>query len=323
MLTITIIGGTATGRNEQGYCLYEFLTTFPTLVKSQFIPYPELESHPKFTTDILILFCPSPIELSHLTKITYSTLYLAEYADNPHPNPEFAERFQGHFLGFLVTSRHKHIPSPFPLLLLPLRFNPLPTSILSHLPTSLRPWDASFVGSATQYQGNYLQRCDWVKECRDTRSKLRLQTGLLDTPAIPLNKINFPNPTALRHPLLGPSFYRALMCLSKIALTPAGNDRWTYRHYEAIQCGCAIVSTDIRDIELLIPLPIERMIIVTDHDRVIPSIEQALKTIHPHTDWISQNRAEMSRYLLRNQYTATRPLPAHRFLAQLESHHRT
>jgi len=313
MLKFTIIGGDPLlGRNEQGVGLHEFLSVFDNRVISEFISVSDLAHHHTIATDILVIFGPSPIDPSVLTKITYSALYFAEYSDHDTPHFDLPQRFATSFEAVLAASRPKVTNYPHPIKLLPLRFNPIPGIAQLTPPQWLRPWDASFVGAPTRLKNTYCQRYDWVKECNQTRSSLRIRAGILKNSMPPPHE----DIDQLEHPLLGPSLYHLLMRLSKIALCPTGNARWTYRHYEALQAGCVVVSTDIRETELLIPLPIDRMILVPDHAQLLPYIERAMLVRNDHPDWIQQNQTDMNQYLEHNQYNRNRPKVLDLFLSQ-------
>ena len=116
------------------------------------------------------------------------------------------------------------------------------------------------------------------------------------------------------------NFYRYFQELRscRVVLTPAGNARWTYRHYEAVYAGATLVSTDIRNARFLVPLPSEQMIMVPDRKSLLPYLQAALDI---DDDERSTRAAEAIGYLERSYrngaFSKHRPLPYERFLAQL------
>ena len=183
---------------------------------------------------------------------------------------------------------------------------------LANLSLKWRYFNASFVGAATQYQGVYHQRKEWVTELSDAKLP-RVQVGLISTEHNPLDHL-FTEPKRYQHRFLGPGFYAALMVQSKLSFTPAGNAKWTYRHFESVQAGTVLVSTDLSDVDLLIPLPTQATIYVPDHAPVAPVIQSTLSTLHTLQPLVRQAQAQLNHYLTRGYYDPQKPAAILAFL---------
>jgi hypothetical protein len=104
---------------------------------------------------------------------------------------------------------------------------------------------------------------------------------------------------------------------SRVALAPAGNARWSYRHYEAIYAGASLVSADFRKSKVLIPLPLETMHHVPDRGSVLPAIDEALGARQSNPEIANQNICFLERYLKHGDYCREKPELMDRFLEQL------
>jgi hypothetical protein len=180
--------------------------------------------------------------------------------------------------------------------------------------------DVAFIGNATAIENRIHQRIQWIREIKaaadrfsfwggiaaneTTRARLQRRFGDLADLCYPHGRVGFL--TYFRH-----------LTRSRVALAPAGNARWSYRHYEAIYAGAVVVSTDFRRIQTLIPLPRGRMIHVPDHASVVPAIEQALEMRRREPEVIHQNVQFLERYLHYGDYCRSKPELMDRFLAQL------
>ena len=100
-------------------------------------------------------------------------------------------------------------------------------------------------------------------------------------------------------------------------LTPAGNARWSYRHYEAIYAGALLVSTDFRSVRMLIPLPLDNMQHVADHAPVVPVIAAALERLAREPSLPRQNIDFLETYLQDGDYDCRKPRLMDEFLSQM------
>ena len=111
--------------------------------------------------------------------------------------------------------------------------------------------------------------------------------------------------------------YFSHLSRSRVALAPAGNARWSYRHYEALYAGAIVVTTDFRHIDTLIPLPLEGMVHVEDGVSVLPAIDEALAMRRTYPELAEENIRFLERYLHHGDYCRKKPLLADRFMEQL------
>jgi hypothetical protein len=112
-------------------------------------------------------------------------------------------------------------------------------------------------------------------------------------------------------------FYHLLR--SQVVLTPAGNARWSYRHYEAIYAGVTLVSTDFRRVRTLIPMPRDNLLHVPDYAPVLPAIETALERRAREPDLARQSLDFLESYLQDGDYHRRKPRLMDEFLAQIDS----
>ncbi|MFM7843183.1 MAG: glycosyltransferase [Planctomycetota bacterium] len=107
------------------------------------------------------------------------------------------------------------------------------------------------------------------------------------------------------------------LCRSRVALAPSGYAPWTYRHFEALYAGCAVVSNDLSDYEFLIPFPRDGMVEVAAGASVVPAIERALTLATEHPQLAEENQAYLNRWLDRGHYSRSRHEMLDRFMAEL------
>jgi hypothetical protein len=318
--TITVVGAPRPyPETERGWKLYQFLQLFPKHVRSRWVDSDTVETCAPFETDVLIVFVPKRPTTQQLSKIRYKFLFLAHYTDGETVDETVLAEFGDLATGYLLPAVNKRNVYPLPVLPMPLAFHSRTRKPYSYLDLDLkwRYWRASFVGAATVYQGEYPQRKEWVEALVRLAPK-RVRVGLFDNESYPLDAV-FPDaPERFTHPFLGPGFYITLMQLSQVCVAPAGNARWTYRHYEAIQAGNVLVSTDLREMDMLIPFPDEGIVYVPDHADVWPILAPVLDTVGMYQDAVRRNQAQMAQYLNDGTYSANKPLPLFDFLRQLE-----
>ena len=113
-------------------------------------------------------------------------------------------------------------------------------------------------------------------------------------------------------------FFLYSMCQSKIALVPAGHNRWTYRHYEAVLSKNILISTDLTYTKTLLPIPKDAMVILKDKEPVVPKIQEVLSSAHEWQDRVDSAYLQLNKYLKNGQYHKSKPLIFDKFLEQLK-----
>jgi hypothetical protein len=162
------------------------------------------------------------------------------------------------------------------------------------------------------------QRIEWLLELEARGRPYSLVGGLLPRSITPeltrrygdLSRFVLPRKVPFRR------YFRQLRA-SRVALTPAGNAPWSYRHYEAIYAGAVVVTSDFRRLDLLVPLPLDGMIHVPEGEPVVPAIERALALRRDRPELLEENVRSLERWLERGMYSRRRPELFERFLAQL------
>lgn len=318
--SITVVGASRPySETERGWKFYQFLQLFSQHVASRWVDADQVSRCEAFDTDVLIVFLPERPTLAQLSQIRFKSFFLAHYTDWEDLDEGALAEF-GHVLtGYLLPAINLEKTYPVPVFPLPLAFQRQIPSWCRYLDLDLknRYFRASFVGAATVYQGAYPQRKAWVEELVK-QSACRVRVGLFDNASYPLDQVFLENPTRFSHPFLGPGLYMLMMYLSQVCVAPAGNAKWTYRHYEAIQAGSVLVSTDLRRLSLFIPLPEEGILYVPDHAPVWPVVATALAALGGFQGIIRRNQAYMSEYLHNGNYVAAKPKPFFAFMQQLE-----
>lgn len=112
------------------------------------------------------------------------------------------------------------------------------------------------------------------------------------------------------------TYYRA-MRQSRVLLAPGGNVPWTYRHYECLYAGGAVVTIDYRERDMLVPLPTEGMVHVADGASVLPAVREAMELSRRRPGLGEENVAHLERYLRFGAYSSRRPALMERFISQL------
>jgi hypothetical protein len=318
--SITVVGAPRPyPETERGWKFYQFLQLFSQYVASRWVDADRVSYCDAFDTDVLIVFLPERPTLAQLSRIRFKSFFLAHYTDSEDLDPGALAEFGHVVTGYLLPAANLTKTYPVPVVPMPLAFQREIPAWCRFFDFDLknRYWRASFVGAGTLYQGQYPQRKAWVEELVKAAIP-RVRVGLFDNESYPLNQIFSENVKPFSHPFLGPGLYTLMMYLSQVCVTPAGNAKWTYRHYEAIQAGSVLVSTDLTDIEMLIPLPRDGVVYVQDHSLVCPTLERVLDALSDYQPRVRAGQHALSHYLTRGQYDATKPLPFFLLLAKLE-----
>lgn len=325
------------GRGVRGRSLFWFLSTyFGRRAVKVCTAAQLLKSGPK-TFDLVFVGLPTPLGREHLKNLRYDRLALFDLSDFD----ELIWKDSDRELLCSLTDRcfktwvDTRWDFPMTMCVAPLR---RPARLRLHaMWDSLihgdqpggrreRDIDVAFLGAPTRPAGQadesqtpYHQRVEWLLEVNREAPQLNLWGGLTDSPLRAEVEEQFGDLGDLFLPRRVPfGKYFAALTRSKVLLTPHGFAPWTYRHYEAIYAGAAIVTTDFRHIRTLAPLPVENMIHVADHEPVVPAIEQAIQLHEERPESARENRRMVEDYLSHGGYSKRRPRLLERFLSQLE-----
>ena len=324
------------GRGARGANLFRFLRTFHARGEVEMIEATDLERGPVRETDLLFLGMPTNLQQDQLTKVRFRQAVLFDYSDfgGPAWSPETETWLR--LLTDIYLKPWVEDSWDFGLRwgTLPIRRYPGLTwhvKLLRRLTRGRYPdlcqrdHDVSFLGNCTSYRGlsavhRYHQRIDWLREVHQCAGRFSFWGGL-QVPTANQAQLqsqfnDLPNLLAPSRRLLFSQFFYNLL-RSKIVLTPAGNARWSYRHYEAIYAGALLVSTDFRQTRTLIPLPLDNVLHVADHDSVVPAIDAALERREREPGLTRQNIDFLEQYLQDGDYHRSKPRIMDEFLAQL------
>ena len=277
----------------------------------------------------------------HLTRVKYRELVLFDYHDSPeahwlYSNSEFLLGLTNRYGKAYVDSCWNPQVRWF---CLPLRRSAklsylLRTQELASAFTprreSDRSFDVGFLGhpNALHKLGPdgelvyYRQRLEWILEVIEKTPPLTFCGGLVmsrqwqETLRQRHEKLA---DVSISEKRIGFSRYFRQMQRCKVVLAPAGVARWTYRHYEAGYAGAWLVSTDLRNTQLLVPVPEENLLLVPDGESVMPFIESALERTEADRDAAARQAGDhLERYFRYGLYHRQRPLAFERFMQQLD-----
>ncbi len=322
------------GRGVSGLTLARFLRVYAGSSAVRLVTVAELAAGPRRQAEILFIGLPTSLRAEHLAQVSFERAALFDYGDVAGPEWRASDER-------LLRSVSRIYLKPWvepdwdhglDWGALPLRRHGRLTLAVRALRTLMgrqyarrfrRVHDLAFLGYATAYHGTgerppYPQRIEWLTEIRRTAPDLAFWGGIhvrqrdlarfqaawpgLD-PAILCPRAAFPR-----------YFYHLLR--SRLALAPAGNARWTYRHYEAIYAGSVPVSTDLRAVRTLIPLP-AGVTHVPDGQPVVPAIRETLRALAADPHLPEANLEALERYLTDGAYDRAKPAVWDRFLDQL------
>ena len=326
------------GRGARGANLLRFLRIFHGHSAVLMIEPRELERGPVRETDYLLLGMPSALQPNHLDNLRFRQAALFDYSDVGGPAWRSGAEPWLRTLTDVYLKPWVEESWDFGLRwgVLPIRRYP---GLIWHVKLlrglfrgrypnlCSRDHEVSFLGNCTAlYQGvdyshRYHQRIEWLREVNQSKRQFSFWGGLQASAAnqVRLQK-EFEDLATVMAPfrrlLFSQFFYNLLR--SKVVLTPAGNARWSYRHYEAIYAGALLVSTDFRPIRTLIPLPVDNMLHVDDHAPVVPAIEAALERRIREPDLPRRNIDFLEMYLQDGDYHRSKPQLMDEFQAQLD-----
>jgi hypothetical protein len=323
------------GRGVNGRTLVQFLRTYAGFGAVGCCSADDLLSGRAPAAETVFLGLPSPVTDRHLARLRGRHLVLFDLSDWHHPlwtdaNRELLRGASGLYLKAWSDARWDF---GLPVGVAPIRrYGKLRLALetdrlrraLGFSDPACR-FDVLFLGAATMRDPGGIdpalvpnQRVDWLLEVRTQGTHLQLWGGLLGATMAPWLRQRYGDLSefTLREKVPFRKYFGALR-RSRVALTPEGNAPWSYRHYEAIYARAVVVTSDLRPIQTLIPLPNDGMVHVEPGQPVLPAIERALVLRRERPELLEENLAFLERYLERGMYSRRRPLLWERFLAQL------
>lgn len=318
------------GRGARGLNLYRFLTTYHGRRAVRMISTRELLEGGPHEAEVVFIGVPTQFSRRHLDRLDFRQAVLFDYQDAPGPTWLDSDES-------LLRSLTDQYLKPWvePTWDYGLRIGVLPIRRHYQLKLCLqcraglsglglggaeRRYDVAFVGEATECEDRLPQRIEWLREIKQAGPRYSFWGGIATRPQSRARlEQKFADFAELCYPAgrVGFFTYFAHLSRSRVALAPAGNARWSYRHYEAIYAGAVVVSTDFRRIATLIPLPLERMVHVEDQGSVIPAIDEALALRRAHPELPEENIRFLEGFLHNGDYCRKKPALMERFLAQL------
>ena len=326
------------GRGVRGRTLVQFLKTFVGAQNIQVVTPSKLQSRRFYHADYTFIGVPTSLNADQVSRFKSGEIYLFDYHDEPEARWDDSDQ------EFLTSLTNRYLKPAVDAAwdssvlwgCLPLRRSWKLAHYLAKehwltarsgtgVPT--KETDVGFLGKPTclilrssDGDKKYPQRMEWLLElarntsfswwgglCVDSKSR-----GYLEHRYGELADICFHN----RRIAFGKYFDRLRSC--RVVLTPGGNARWTYRHYEAIYSRSILVSTDLTKTDLLIPLPKHTVIMVPDGVPIKPWIEQSIEQIESEPERVMESEHELEQYFLRSKYSRQRPLAWERFEIQLQ-----
>ena len=316
---IIITGNSSIGSNEKGYYLYTFLNIFVPKKDILLISHSEINQYKRLRTTYCFLFFPTSVKPKTVQTILFDHLICCEFYD-------YDDIFFKNILDFTQLSKcllklsiNTKINFPFKHVgCLPVPLKPAPYPFINIF--KKKKYDVSFAGINTFYTyKNYFQRIEWLQEILLDGS-LNFTGGLIETPRYQIKKEKeLPKEVIEKIKTKSRSrlHYLNTMAMSHISLCPAGHERWTYRHYEAILTETILVSNNIKNLKLLCPLPTENIVIIDDHTPVVPTLKNILSHLPDWRDKIKENKAFLKKYLHNGSYSKKKTKLFHQFMEQL------
>lgn len=314
------------GRGVNGRTLCQFLRTYAGRGAAGCCRPPRLLRGPPVEAETVFLGLPSSAGERHLARLRCRHLVLFDLTDSPHPfwddaNRDLLRRRAGLYL---KTWSDRRWDFGIAMGLAPVRrYRKLWLALQAErlrrlLGRPARPprFDVLFLGSATGAEPN--QRLAWLLEIEARGRHLARWGGLLDRSITPqmVERHGDLSGLAIRGKVPFRRYFEALL-RSRVALAPQGNAPWSYRHYEAIYARSLLVTSDLRSIDTLVPLPRDGMVHVEPGAPVLPAIERALALRRERPEVLEENVRFLERWLDRGMYSRRRPELWRRFLAQL------
>ncbi len=321
------------GRGARGANLARFLRIFHGRGAVELVHARDLDRGPVRETDVLCLGMPTALDPRQLARVRFRQAVLFDYSDASGPvwSPESEPWLRSLTDVYLKPWVEESWDFGLRWGVLPIRRYPGLTwhvKILRGLYRGRYPelcrrdHEVSFLGDCGDGSlERYHPRIEWLRELRQSGSQFSFWGGLQASSAKQAQlEPKFGDLTDIIAPVSRLHFSRFFHHLlrSQVVLTPAGNARWSYRHYEAIYAGALLVSTDFRSVRTLIPLPLNNMQHVADHAPVVPVIAAALERLAREPSLPRQNFEFLETYLQDGDYHRRKPQLMDKFLSQMD-----
>lgn len=335
--TVILSDSTTAGRGVRGRSLVQFLKVFAGQRNVRVYHPRQIQSRRFYDSDYLFIGVPTHLSADQSSRLRAKQTILFDYDDLPetqwgHSDTSFLRSLTDQYFKPCFES---HWDSRWQWGCLPLRRGwklnhyLMRENLLERFRARRVPekdTDVGFLGCPTCLRltgpnglRSYPQRIEWLTELvRQTNyswwggfsvdSKWR---GYLENRFGDLSDLCFDT----RRLAFRKYFAKLRAC--RAVLTPSGNARWTYRHYEAVYTRSILVSTDLRETSLLIPLPKHSIVMVGDHEPLGPAIETALKQFADEPECVLESQRELEQFFLHGNYHRKRPLAWQRFDSQL------
>lgn len=290
----------------------------------------ELPAVERIRCETLFIGVPTDVTAAELDRIVCSRAALFDFGE--HDRVQWDQSDKAMLLTRSDLYLKTHIESPWPDD--PVRRGLLPVyrgdprawfAIVRHggaygaLKHNKRPLDVSFTGNATARSFELFERIHWVRQLRTT--ELSFWGGIAFRSEKKEQQVRGHfgdiDDVVLRKRVNIFTYWRKLL-ESKVGLAPAGNARWTHRHYEVVYAANVIVSTDYRNVRMLAPVPRETMIHVPDNENVVPYVREALTRLDRRVDEARAAIDMLEQYFKCGMWHRSRPRALDEFLAQLD-----
>ena len=314
------------GGNEKGLNLERFLNIFYKRKDVLCLEVNEFQRCRNLKTEFLFVFLPSRVHKDDFASVVYKKIFLVELSDEHrifwrYTNAESLLSLTNICFKSTIDLGYNYD--------FDVRLNPIPLSqnifapLLNKIPLENRKHDMVFLGMPTDYNHgaieSYNQRIEWLRE---VVNKFNFFGGLFNNAHYPKSYYEnlFGNLDNIYYKgeFLSKFWFMYSMCQSKISLVPAGHHRWTYRHYESILFKNILVSTDITQIKMLLPIPTSSMCIIKDKEPILNVCEKILLSLHEWQDRVEDAYLQLNKYLKNGQYHKSKPLIMDKFLEQLK-----
>jgi hypothetical protein len=333
-----------------------FLRTFVGASVAAVTPR-ELLDHRFRKADVVFVGLPTRVGPRHLARVSFRQLALFDYHDAPEV---FAEYTDLEFLSGLTRTYFKAcVESSWTRRwhwgCLPLRrYGKLTREIL--LTKTLRAvgrrapprvCDVGFLGYPTALikvdadgqQTQLHQRVEWMSElvCCELSKRdpsMSFWGGLVLTAeqrSLLQERMDVLAPVTHSYRRIRFSKYFDQLRRCRTLLAPAGNARWTYRHYEAVYAAATLVSTDLTNTRLLVPLCEDNILMVPDGAGLMPPLRRALAIDDDQrAEAAATSLRHLEKFYRNGAFHRSKALPFERFLDQIQGdtsavphHHRT
>jgi hypothetical protein len=314
--------------------LYWFLTEYFGRSRVRLYRPTELLSRSNpIKTDVLFVGLPTSLNRDHLASVRYNRMVLYDSTDEHQINFDSSDKA---FLMSLTDTclknwRDERWNPELKVGLLPIKRPPWNNRLhmairMNRLKSRLfgsmkRNFDVGFVARPT---GSITtnQRLRWLIELKTQRPELKLWGGLVGKTSMRAAIEQEVDASILESIWLKKrkidffKYYSGLL-QSKVALAPCGFAPWTYRHFEAMDAGCMVVSNDLSHYEFLIPFPREGMIEIPEAGSVVDAVDRALECLESNPNAIEENRRYLDQWLVDGKYSRRCSKTMDRFMSYL------